>query len=116
MNGDNVRTGEMRASIRGRVARKAAVALPILLLAMHPVWAETPLVVRDPNASFLDVQARRIALENAQTPRLREALSSLKSCTQATLPGPPAAPLYVPNNYQGGDHPESDPLGTMVTE
>lgn len=116
MNGDNVRTGEMRASMRGRVASKAAVALPILLLAMQPVCGQAPLVVRDPNASFLDVQARRIALGNAQTPRLREALSSLKSCTEATVPGPPAAPLYVPNHYKGGDHPESDPLSAMITE
>jgi len=116
MNGDNVITGEMRASILGRVARKAAVALPILLLAVQPMRGETPLVVRDPNASFVDVQARRIALENAQTPRLREALASLKSCTNAMRPAPPAAPLYVPTHYGGGDHPESDPLSTMITE
>jgi poly(beta-D-mannuronate) lyase len=45
--------------------------------------------VRDPNASFLDVAARREVLRNAQTPRLREAISHVKSCTGTE---PPAVP------------------------
>jgi poly(beta-D-mannuronate) lyase len=103
----------------GEIARACKFSLLLLIAALmvrgEMLRAETPFVVRDPNASFLDVRARRIALQNAQTPRLREALSSLKSCTGATIPAPPPAALYVPTHYAGGDHPESHPLWNMVS-
>ncbi|MGA3373879.1 MAG: alginate lyase family protein [Terracidiphilus sp.] len=88
----------------------------VLLLAAPMARGETPLVVRDPNASFLDVQARRKALQNVQTPRLLESLASLKSCTGAPMPAPPPPGQDIPSRYKSGSHGELNSKEHLLSE
>jgi hypothetical protein len=92
------------------------LALLFLSLLATGANAATPLTVRDPNASFLDVQARRQALKNAQTPRLREAIANLQTCTGAPVPAPPAKDLRIPSRYMSGGHGELNPLEHTLSE
>ena len=78
--------------------------------------AETPLHVRDPNASFLDVTARRAALKGAETPRVREALGSMRSCTGAAMPTPPPKGQDIPSRYVSGSHGALNPDEHSLSE
>ena len=78
--------------------------------------AETPLRVRDPNASFLNVTARRTALQQVQTPRVREALASTKTCTGAPLPEPPPQNQDIPSRYKSGSHGALNPDERTLSE
>jgi poly(beta-D-mannuronate) lyase len=106
----------LRRIVCRRSARAGFCALLLLLFAVPMALAETPLTVRDPNASFLDVQARRKALQNAQTPRLREALASLKSCTTASMPAPPPVGQDIPSRYVSGSHGALNPQEHTLAE
>jgi poly(beta-D-mannuronate) lyase len=106
----------LRRIVCSRSARAGFCALLLLLFAVPMALAETPLTVRDPNASFLDVQARRKALQNAQTPRLREALASLKSCTTASMPAPPPVGQDIPSRYVSGSHGALNPQEHTLAE
>ena len=88
----------------------------LLLVAKGAACSETPLRVRDPNASFLDVTARHQALQNAQTPRLREALSTLKGCIGMQFPSPPPSGEDIPSRYKSGSHGELNPKEHALSE
>lgn len=90
-------------------ARSRLIACLFLIFVVRAGFGETAIVVRDPNASFIDVAARRQALRNAQTPRLREALSDLKGCVGADLPTPPPSGVDIPSRYKSGSHGELNP-------
>jgi poly(beta-D-mannuronate) lyase len=92
------------------------IACLLLLLAAATACGETAFTVRDPNASFLDVAARRQALQNVQTPRLREALSSLKNCVGSPLPSPPPIGEDIPSRYKSGSHGELNPEEHALSE
>lgn len=116
MKSKNTVHGDLPRSVRRRRARAGKYAVLIFLLAASLARGETPLVVRDPNASFVDVQARRKALQNVQTPRLREALASLKSCTGAPMPAPPPVGQDIPSRYVSGSHGELNPQEHTLSE
>jgi poly(beta-D-mannuronate) lyase len=84
-----------------RLIRNALLAV---LVAVPPVHAQTRLFVRDPNASFLDVAARRKLLASATTPRRKEAIADTKSCITAPTPAPPPRGQDIPSRYQSGSH------------
>ncbi len=107
---------EARPVFHERNARAVNLALLVLLLVAPMAHGESALTVRDPNASFLDVQARRKALKNVQTPRLLEALASLKSCTSAPMPAPPPPGQDIPSRYKSGSHGAVNPLEHTLAE
>jgi poly(beta-D-mannuronate) lyase len=107
---------DSRRLIRWQSARACKYTLPILLLAAPIARSESALVVRDPNASFLDVQARRKALQNVQTPRLAEVLASPKNCTSAPMPAPPPPGQDIPSRYKSGSHGELNPQEHILSE
>jgi hypothetical protein len=78
--------------------------------------AETPLVVKDPNASFLDVAARRQALQNVQNPVLHDAITSLKGCVGTPFPAPPPHGQDIPSRYKSGSHGDLNPLEHQLSE
>lgn len=92
------------------------IALLIMPLIPGVSRAETPLVVKDPNASFLDVAARRQALRNAQNPLLRDALANLKGCAGTAFPAPPPHGQDIPSRYKSGSHGELNPLEHQLSE
>jgi poly(beta-D-mannuronate) lyase len=60
--------------------------------------------VHDPNASFLNVPARRAALQSATNPRVLEAIAGLKTCIGAPVPQPPPDSQFIPGRYKSGSH------------
>ncbi|MGA3081603.1 MAG: alginate lyase family protein [Terracidiphilus sp.] len=120
MNQNNAGNGDLLRSARRNSACVVSYGILLLLLAAHVARAETPLIVRDPNASFLDVQARRKALQNVQTPsqtsRLLEALASPKSCTGAPIPAPPPKGQDIPSRYRSSSHGELNPQEHTLSE
>jgi poly(beta-D-mannuronate) lyase len=110
----------VRPRQRKRFSRPPALAgltaslIPLLISGV--VCAETPLVVKDPNASFLDVAARRQALKNAQNPLLRDALANLKGCVGTPFPAPPPHGRDIPSRYKSGSHGELNPLEHQLSE
>jgi poly(beta-D-mannuronate) lyase len=109
-------TSELRRVLRRRSVQTSLCVLLLLLFSASVTRAETPLVVRDPNASFLDVQARRKALANAHTPRVLEAMAGLKSCTAAPLPAPPPVGQDIPSRYVSGSHGALNPEEHTLAE
>jgi hypothetical protein len=77
--------------------------LCLLLTALSAQGASLP-VVHNPGASFVDVRARRAALQDAKTPRLLDALHHLGSCQGATVPAPPPDSEIIPSRYVSGSH------------
>lgn len=108
--------GEIQRPVRANRVRTGIIAILILLSTSPMARGESALVVRDPNASFLDVQARRAALKNVQTPRLLEALASQKSCTGAPMPEPPPPGQDIPSRYKSGSHGELNPQEHVLSE
>ncbi|MGP8252659.1 MAG: alginate lyase family protein [Terracidiphilus sp.] len=118
----------MKAGIRPRQGKRFSclrfpqpalaglTAFLIPLLIPGAARAETPLVVKDPNASFLDVAARRQALRNAQNPLLRDALANLKGCVGAPFPALPPHGQDIPSRYQSSSHGELNPLEHQLSE
>jgi poly(beta-D-mannuronate) lyase len=78
--------------------------------------AETPLLVKDPNASFVDVAARRLTLQNTHDPLLRDALANLKGCVGTPFPAPPPHGQDIPSRYKSGSHGELNPLEHQLSE
>jgi hypothetical protein len=70
--------------------------------------------VRDPNASFLDVPARRAELREVANPRLKAAIAALKPCPAQT-PAPPAGRMRVPMYYLNGSHGPVNPDYDVAT-
>lgn len=99
-----------------RPAFAGFAAFLLLQLAPGALCAETSLVVKDPNASFLDVAARRQVLGNAQNPVLRDALANLKGCVGTPFPAPPPHGQDIPSRYQSGSHGELNPLEHQLSE
>jgi poly(beta-D-mannuronate) lyase len=91
-------------------------AFLISLLIPVGACAETTFVVKDPNASFLEVAARRQALQNAQNPVLRDALANLKGCVGTTFPAPPPHGQDIPSRYISGSHGELNPVEHQLSE
>ena len=59
--------------------------------------------VSNPDASFLDVSARRSELKDATSARILAALKELKPCNAAGAP-PPHGKMYIPDRYLSGGH------------
>lgn len=59
--------------------------------------------VSNPDASFLDVAARRTELKNAASPRVLAALKEVRPCNAAGAP-PPHGKMYIPDRYLSGGH------------
>jgi poly(beta-D-mannuronate) lyase len=78
--------------------------------------AETPLVVKDPNASFLDVAARRQTLQTAQNPLLHASIANLKGCAGTPFPAPPPHGQDIPSRYMSGSHGALNPLEHQLSE
>ena len=91
-------------------------AIAFSLLTHGSARAETPLTVRDPNASFLDVPARRQALRNTQNPLLRDAIANLKGCVGTAFPAPPPHGQNIPSRYKSGSHGELNPAEHQLSE
>jgi poly(beta-D-mannuronate) lyase len=55
--------------------------------------------VKDPNASFLDVAARRAQLAGDLPPRIRTALPPREGCAANAAPTPPTGAMEIPRRY-----------------
>jgi hypothetical protein len=110
----------VRLSEQKRFSCLTALALGagflVHLLVSGVAWAETPLVVKDPNASFLDVAARRHTLQNAQIPLLRDVLANLKGCVGTAFPAPPPHGQDIPSRYKSGSHGDLNPIEHQLSE
>ncbi len=96
--------------------RHNRLLLAVALASTLSAHSQTPLRVRDPNASFVDVSARRKALASAETPRLREAIHNVKSCTASPVPAPPPRGQDIPSRYKSGSHGELNPEEHTLSE
>jgi|HubBroStandDraft_1064217.scaffolds.fasta_scaffold42688_2 poly(beta-D-mannuronate) lyase len=103
------------AHLKQPVCTMTAACILLTFYCVH-VPAETPLVVKDPNASFLDVAARRQALQTAQNPLLHEAIANLKGCVGTPFPAPPPHGQDIPSRYMSGSHGALNPLEHQLSE
>ena len=71
--------------------------------------------IADPNASFLDVAARRAELVHATTPRLIEALSWKHGCINSEQAAPPAGRMIIPHHYLSGSYGPINPAEAPAT-
>lgn len=99
-----------------KLSARAGLAALLLLLVHEAACAETPFVVKDPNASFLDVAARHQALQNVQNPLLRNVLANLKGCVGSPFPAPPPHGQDIPSRYVSGSHGELNPVEHQLSE
>lgn len=88
------------------VAFAALLPAALFLLPLSSQAAEYR-VVR-PEASFVDVAARRVELKSASTPRVVPALGDLRSCNSAAAPAP-SGRIFIPDRYQSGGHGATNP-------
>jgi poly(beta-D-mannuronate) lyase len=92
------------------------LALLIASLA-PPAHSQARLIVRDPNASFVDIPARRAALAgNLVDPRLQQAIDSVKSCSTSPAPAPPAPGQDIPPHYLKDSHGPTNPLERIASQ
>lgn len=96
---------------QGTVRPVAALAAIVLYcVACTPASAQQPATdaviahatVRDPNASFLDVPARRAELAGATDERVKAAIKALKPCPPTPYPEPQRGRIKVPPYYLSG--------------
>jgi hypothetical protein len=86
----------MRTSSLCRFVLPAAAAFFTILYA-SVAHAQSQLNVRDPNASFLNIPARRAALAlNITDPRLQQAIAQVRSCVASPIPPPPPPGQDIP--------------------
>jgi len=78
--------------------------------------AQSKLTVRDPNASFLNIPARRAALPDATDLRLQQAISQVKSCSASPMPPPPPSGQDIPPHYLQDSHGPSNPAEREAAE
>ncbi len=76
----------------------ALAASPSATVAASAATKRSPdtITVRDPDASFVDVHARREQLKNAQNPRLTAAMAEHYSCITRGWPQPPKGWIIIP--------------------
>jgi len=70
--------------------------------------------IRDPNASFIDLQARRAELGAAGVAALRALLPPAAGCESANRPVPPRGRMKLPGRYLSGSHGAVDPAYTAA--
>jgi poly(beta-D-mannuronate) lyase len=79
--------------------------------------AQSRLIVRDPNASFLNIPARRDALaESITNPRLQQAIAQVKSCSASPIPPPPPPGQDIPPHYLHDSHGPTNPLESLASQ
>ena len=83
-----------------RALPRTAIAILALLCA---ATRAQQVHVSNPDASFLDVSARRSELKDATSARVLTALKELKPCNAAGAP-PPHGKMYIPDRYLSGGH------------
>lgn len=71
--------------------------------------------VKNPSASFLDVQARRAELAHATTPRVLEALGWKSGCVRSEQPAPPTGVMLIPHHYLTGSNGPVNPAENIAT-
>ncbi len=106
-------------SLSGELPHSSRMVVCMLLipaLAASLALAEQPLTVQDPKASFLDVPARRKALQSAQTPRLREAMADSLGCVGREIPQPPPDSRIIPSRYKSGSHGDVNPQEQVFSQ
>jgi poly(beta-D-mannuronate) lyase len=76
--------------------------IAILLLVCTTATAQQ-IRVTNPDASFMDVSARRNELKGTASPRILAALKELKPCDAGGAP-PPHGKMFIPDRYLSGGH------------
>ncbi|MDO8531921.1 MAG: alginate lyase family protein [Dehalococcoidia bacterium] len=66
-------------------------------------------VIRDPNASFFDVRARREYLRTTTDPRLLKSIPAARDCARLGRPEPPKGRMIIPPFYVSGGHGPANP-------
>ncbi|MCC6469274.1 MAG: alginate lyase family protein [Alphaproteobacteria bacterium] len=111
---------------RGEAARSLIAALALWLagaalagaFAGDPVPADDKVigaaVVSDPNASFVDLAARRAELVRVTSPRVIAALRALKPCESLPYPEPPLGQMVIPPYYLSGRHGPVNPAHAVA--
>jgi poly(beta-D-mannuronate) lyase len=98
--------------------REVAIVVTLCLAASLSA-AENDLLskakVVDPDASFLDVAARRAELAHATAPRVVEALAIKSDCVHQQLPAPPPGVMIIPHHYLTGSNGPINPEEAAAT-
>jgi poly(beta-D-mannuronate) lyase len=89
-----------------------ALCFPLCMAEKDP---SAKAVVTNPNASFLDVAARRAELAHATTPRVLEALNLKIGCTNSDQPAPPTGRMIIPHHYLSGSNGPINPQENIAT-
>jgi poly(beta-D-mannuronate) lyase len=106
----------MRTSSLCRFVLPAAAAFFTILYA-SVAHAQSQLNVRDPNASFLNIPARRAALAlNITDPRLQQAIAQVRSCVASPIPPPPPPGQDIPPHYLHDSHGPTNPLEQQAAQ
>jgi len=71
----------------------------LFLIIAGEATAANVFTVRDPDAAFVDVGARRVALAGMQAVALDALLPPVTDCTEAGRPPPPLGRMWLPNYY-----------------
>jgi poly(beta-D-mannuronate) lyase len=97
--------------------RPTPLPLLALLIASIAAHAQSKLIVHDPNASFINIPARRAALAGGITdPRLQQAIASAKSCSASPAPPPPPPGQDIPPHYLHDSHGPTNPAEHEAAE
>ena len=86
----------------------------LLLASLVPVCADAA-HVKDPKASYIDVNARRVELKKTKNPRIREAIAALPSCVKLPVVSAPVGRMKIPWHYINGSHGAVNPKELEAT-
>jgi poly(beta-D-mannuronate) lyase len=98
--------------------RSFSVLLALILCFSRSFAEKNPndkATVTNPNASFIDVSARRAELAHATTPRVLQALSFKSGCVSSGQPPPPSGVMFIPHHYLSGSNGPIDPRENIAT-
>ena len=90
--------------------------LIVLVFFVSTAFAQSKIALRDPNTSFINVPARRAALAHIATPRLQQAIDSVKSCVASPAPPPPPPGQDIPPHYLKDSHGPTNPAERAAAE
>lgn len=69
----------------------------------------------NPNASLIDVAARRAELRDHPDERVRAAIAGLRSCRESPQAPAPQSPMHIPMHYLHGSHGPTNPAEAEAT-
>lgn len=92
------------------------VCLVILVASPALVFCGTAKsMVLNPKASYVDLAARRVELQDHPSKRVRDALAELADCKRMAPVNAPTGPMRIPMHYLHGNHGPTNPAESAAT-